>query len=236
MQNSTTTIKYFRSKTSSAFVLDMRGSTKIVRILSKVDKTKLKKYTDFLMELKLIMFEELTINKNIEISFNDTGDGFMCLLWHPRHALSALRIASGIDKFLIDNLGDLEKEIETSSDFPKLSHGIGLHSGSSVIYRIQKNSQSRDFAYGLVINTAARIESFTKVFINNSFLASGYFVKILRNQFKKYCRGDFDTWANRHLEKVVKRKIDINDAKEEGHILYSIKKPVLKLPYLKSST
>ncbi len=230
MKDSDNPIEYIGPKTSSAFVLDMRGSTKIIRRLTQSDKTRLKKYTDFLMDLKEILFKELSDNRAIEMTINDTGDGFMCVIWNKKHALRALKMASAIDKYLIDNLPDIEKEIKIDTDFPELEHGIGLHSGSSAIYRYNQNKLSRDFAYGLVINTAARIESLTKVFIDTSFLASGYFIKIFKGQFKNHCVGNFDKWASQYFKKVVTNKIDIRDSKEKGHILYTLKKPVLKLP------
>jgi len=227
-------ITNYGSKSSSAFVLDMRESTKIIRRLTKSDKRKLRIYTDFLMDLKQILYDEFSKTSDINMALNDTGDGILCLFWNKTHAWTALTIASGIDKYLSDSLPNLEKKIKLDTDFPNLRHGIGLHSGSSIIYRYKNNRIIRDFSHGIVINTAARIESFTKIFTNVSLLISGYLFTILKKEFGKHFEGNFEKWESKYLEKVVTKKVDIKDAKGTGHFLYTLKKPVLILPKMKS--
>jgi hypothetical protein len=215
-----TSIKGTHNKTgSSALYLDLRNSTKVVRTISS---SKLGKYTRFMLQLQDLFFSSLLRNDNDPtFALNDTGDGLIAVFWDKTHAWSALSIAASLHPYLTDELATLNSELKLPQDL-ELKFGIGLHSGGCKIYRCQE--LNRFFMYGVVLNTSARLESFTKQFSTVRILLSEYFVKVLNRQYKtKFSQGTFDQWKNEALKQVTTERAMISDAKDAGHILYTIK-------------
>ena len=227
--------------TSSCYFLDLRNSTRIIRELSLEDGTStretrknLKKHAEFMIDIHRQLENKLNCmsanNKKLEYFFNDTGDGHMCLFWDEAHAWRALDLACHIYVYLHSNK-KLEKHNEWIKKVLKkgelqLGFGIGLHTGGSVVY--EKKAFGRDYAFGIAINSAARMESFTKLFKKLKFLFSGYLCNFLKKQFANITINNvtnFDDLLNKQLVLVVEQKADIKDERPSGHKLWTIKKP-----------
>jgi len=210
------TINNYGGHQSSAVAFDLRNSTKVVRALSlQADRKKLRKHTDFMIELNKIVFQREAYDRRKSYAVNDTGDGFVFVSWAERHAVECLKLAVALsdhmDTMLVNHNRDLGLSEELSLDY-----GIGLHSAGSLIYRCEKIR--RDFIYGIVINTAARLESFTKNFVDTKILLTGYFRQALGTQLP---RGQLEKWKC-FIKLVTKYRVDIRDENSKGHTLFTV--------------
>ncbi|MGO8925750.1 MAG: hypothetical protein ACLQU3_02475 [Limisphaerales bacterium] len=193
---------------TSAFMVDLRKSSALIRDLS---------YTaTFQSEILKIMGMKRDIYNKIRkhfsadnsFTFNDTGDGLLFIMWNAKHAWSALfgaLTAYGVLKNLI-----IGKE--------RLGFGIGLHCGGCLVYRVKQSGLFRDFAYGIVANTAARVESYTKQMVNTPLLMTGHFNNVLEEQ-------DPSTYLKikDNIHRISDTRFLLNDSKAKGHVLYTIK-------------
>src|SRR3990172_4657582 len=224
--------------TSSCYFLDLRNSTRIIRELSLEDGTStretrknLKKHAEFMIDIHRQLENKLNCmsakNEKLEYFFNDTGDGHMCLFWDKAHAWRALDLACHIYIYLYH-----DKKLEEHNEWIRrelpglglnLNFGIGLHTGGSIVY--EKKAFGRDYAFGIAINSAARMESFTKNFKELILLFSGNFhTFLLKNQIK-----DINIKTAKKFEdikaqfiKISKCEADIKDERPGGHMLWTI--------------
>jgi hypothetical protein len=129
-------------------------------------------------------------------------------MWNRKHAWSALFGALTA----YDALKDLTIEKK------KIGFGIGLHCGGCLVYRIAKSGLFRDFAYGIVANTVARLESYTKQMVKTPLLMSGHFKDVLYNQDPhKFSQIEHNILC------ISNNRFLINDTKPNGHMLYTLK-------------
>ena len=218
-----------RNDGSSAFVFDLRNSTKVIRIISW--DPRLGNHIDFMMNLHEYMYIILYENcDQSEFAMNDTGDGYLCIFWDPSHALTCLKIAIYVREFLDQNLERHNKSLDLTGNSLKLGYGFGLHSGASTIYRttFTNNNLSieRDFLFGIVANTAARLESFTKNYINHNMLVTGNF----KDAFLDQTASDSlkCLFAENSAHALFLGRANIGDGKENdkkgspGHNLYAL--------------
>lgn len=225
----------YKEALSSCYFLDLRNSTYITREISlgadqksRKDTRRLKKHAQFLMRINEYVNRDLDhfCNKKLYY-YNDTGDGHLCLFWDKTHAWTALKIACSLAVFLdielkkyrLNELKTWSKEIRRDLD---LSFGIGLHTGGSLVYNNEK--VGRNFVFGIVLNTASRIESYTKQFTELSLLFTHNFylhlVKQIDHQFNK----EKHRYTNliKSINPVTNYKVDVKDSKARGHLLYTI--------------
>ena len=129
-------------------------------------------------------------------------------MWGHKHAWSALFAA--LTAYI--NLLDL------TIDGKKIGFGIGIHSGGCLVYRAFKDGMYRDFIYGIVANSAARLESYTKQLAHTPLLLSGNFKDVLKNE-------DHDKFSKieNSILSISKKRFLIHDEKPNGHKLYTIK-------------
>jgi hypothetical protein len=210
---------------SSAFLFDLRNSTAIIRLISW-DK-RLPKHIRFMMKLHEKMYNTIYDYCNPDkFAMNDTGDGYLCVFWDKTHALTCLDIAIRVQEFLESNLPRHNKELKLGREgIPKFDYGFGIHSGGSTVnkatYTKDSLSLNKDFIFGIVVNTAARLESFTKNYINFKFLVTGnYKDTYLEHATSKNLKDLFED-ENTHIQYLG--KADIKDGKEEGHDVYALK-------------
>jgi len=142
---------------SSAVIVDIRGSSELVRkrsyseSLDEYNKALLE-HTDFMMRLFKRIFERIeSLSLGNYFAFNDTGDGCLCVFWDTNHPLTCLKVGAAINEHLLEDQYVKENNIR---------FGIGLHTGGSLVYRT--SAPRRDFVFGIVANTVARVEKFTK--------------------------------------------------------------------------
>lgn len=209
---------------SSAFLFDLRNSTTIIRKISW-DK-RLLEHIKFMMRLHKKVYKTLYNNCDPnKFAMNDTGDGYLFVCWDKLHALTCLDIAIRVREFLEKNLPLHNKALSLGTDIPKFDYGIAIHSGGSTINRTTYTAESKiikkDFIFGIVVNTVARLESFTKHNIEYRFLATGnykdnYLQQATNTNLKKLFEG-----KSNYVHRFPGR-VNINDGKENGHVVYAL--------------
>jgi hypothetical protein len=213
---------------ASALIVDIRGSAELVRTKSYSDSTEnyneaLKQHTGFMLEMFKLLFARISsLSLGDEFSFNDTGDGCLCVFWNEKHSLTCIKIASVIHQHLLS-----QEYLHRN----KVEFGIGLHTGGCLIYRMALPIR-RDFVFGIVPNTAARVEKFTKNLRdsekkaenNPRMLFTGNFKDNLLRCLTKELRPNI----TREIVPVSTFRLSINDGKTEGHILYTISSNLIK--------
>ena len=118
--------------------------------------------------------------------FNNTGDGHLCLVWNKTHAWTmTMDIACSINAYLEKRIKEyyahhLKLWAQGYKKELSIGFGIGMHTGESIV--IEEKETNIKFAYGIVLNTAARTESSTKNFSNVNLLFTDYFKKRLEKQ------------------------------------------------------
>ena len=232
----------YKEALSSCYFLDLRNSTYITREISlsgdgksRHNTRRLKKHAQFLMRINEHVKKELDRLGNKKLFYyNDTGDGHLCLFWDNTHAWTALNLACSLAIFLetelkkyhLNNLRTWSKEIGHDLN---LGFGIGLHTGGSLVYNNEK--VGRNFVFGIVLNTASRVESYTKQFTELSLLFTHHFYIYLKKQidYKPIKeRKDYDSLL-KNISPVTSYNVDIKDSKSRGHLLYSISREKWKL-------
>jgi hypothetical protein len=221
---------YYEDTQSTCLFFDLRGSTNLIRKISLVKEKKDKsshirmaKHAEFMIGIHRYLektIEELNIDK---FYFNDTGDGGTLLFWDKYHIYDALIVACSLCIHLEKEILKYNKIIHSwGFESLKLDFGISMHTGGSII--LKNKAFGRDFAYGIAVNSAARIESFTKNLSDIKVLFSGNFMEFIDAQKvhlsseKKKALIKLKTY----LVKVSDAKFKINDGKEDGHFLYYI--------------
>jgi len=183
-----------------------------------------------MMSLNKKVYETLYNNCNPnKFAMNDTGDGYLCVFWDKLHALTCLDMAIRIQEFLDSNLprhNKSLKRLKRKKDIPEFDYGFAIHSGGCTIKRTTYTNGSitiyKDFIFGIVANTVARLESFTKNYVNFKFLVTGHYKDIYLNQSKyrnlRDLFGDRSYYVNKSLGRV-----NLKDDKATGHFVYGLK-------------
>ena len=212
-------------KGSSAFLLDLRNSTVIIRKISWDQR--LPKHIKFMMKLHEKVYETLYSNCDPDyFAMNDTGDGYLCIFWDSKHALTCLDMAIRIQEFLESNLPEHNDALNLGRDgLPKFDYGFGIHSGGSTIHKSTYTkgykSITKDFIFGIVVNTAARLESFTKNYINCNILVTGNY----KDTYLRHAK-DIDIqnlFEDKSTYVQYLGRANIKDGKENGHNIYALK-------------
>lgn len=220
---------------SSCYFLDLRNSTYITREISlsadgksRQNTDRLKTHAGFMMAVNEYVKRDLDrLANNKLFYYNDTGDGHLCLFWDKTHAWTALKIACSLALFLdtelkryrSDYLELWSKEIGHNLD---LDFGIGLHTGGSLVYNDEK--MGRDFVFGIVLNTASRVESYTKQFTGLSLLFTHNFYLHLVKQIEYKSEKEKTHYDSliKNISAVTNYTVDVKDSKSRGHLLYTI--------------
>lgn len=208
---------------SSAFLFDLRNSTAIIRRISW-DK-RLLKHIEFMMKLHEKVYETLYNNCDInKFAMNDTGDGYLCIFWDDYHTLTCLDIAIKIQEFLESNLPKHNESLNLKDDTVKFDYGLAIHSGGSTINRSAYTKDTmtvkKDFIFGIVVNTVARLESFTKNYIEYKFLVTENYKNAYLMQAADDKLKDLFEDKNNYVHRLG--RVDIKDGKKGGHIVYAL--------------
>lgn len=220
---------------SSCYFLDLRNSTYITREISlssdgkgRKNTDRLKSHAGFMIGINEYVKRELDLLGNNKLFYyNDTGDGHLCLFWDKTHTWTALKIACSLASFLNIELEKYRsaylktwsKEIGHDLD---LHFGIGLHTGGSLVYNDEK--MERKFVFGIVLNTASRVESYTKQFSKLSLLFTHNFYLHLIKQIEYKSgkeKSHYDSLI-KNISVVTNYTVDVKDSKSRGHLLYTI--------------
>ncbi len=202
---------------SSAVIVDIRGSSEIVRKKSYSDSSEnynkaLKKHTGFMMQLFKSVFDHIeSLSLDDKFSFNDTGDGCLCVFWNEHHPLTCMKVASVIYQHL-----SKDKYAKKNN----IGFGIGLHTGGCLIYRT--SVPKRDFVFGIVANTAARVENFTKNLKDSKKNREDDPRFVFTGNFKEYLEELLKDEEKNRIVRISDYRLFLNDGKNDGHLLYTL--------------
>lgn len=101
-----------------------------------------------------------------------------------------------------------------------IGFGIGLHTGGCLIYRI--SPLKRDFVFGIVANTAARVEKFTKNLKISKKIHQNDPQLVFTGNFKKNLVSLLDDKQKKQIAPISEYRLFLNDGKNEGHLLYTL--------------
>jgi hypothetical protein len=225
----------YNSKQSSCYFLDIRNSTNIIRAIS-LDKdktlnnteTRISAHSEFMLDIHKFLKTALERLGITDFYFSNTGDGHTCLLWNKTHAWTILHLACAMSNFLESRI-ELYKTTHLN-EWSRMygtknittGFGIGMHTGGSVINHQMVGNNN--FAYGVVLNSAARTEAFTKNFPTIPLLFTGNLKAFLKKQFPFLTAPKKTSWADYEsvITAVTNFPVDIKDSKTSGHRLYTI--------------
>jgi hypothetical protein len=207
---------------SSALIVDIRGSSTLVRDKSyskqgQVYNEAIKEHTDFMMKLFKCVFDCIaSFSLGDDFSFNHTGDGCLCVFWNSTkpftHPLTCMKVACVIHQHL-----SIDKYVKRNN----IRFGIGLHTGGCLVYRTTVPIK-RDFVFGIVANTVARVESFTKNLKDANKHKLDDPRLLLTGNFKEHLKPLLKNGAKKHIVRVSPYRFHLNDGKDVGHFLYTI--------------
>jgi hypothetical protein len=225
----------YNSKQSSCYFLDIRNSTNIIRTISlDKDKTlsnterRINAHSEFMLDIHKFLRSSLEKQGITDFYFSNTGDGHTCLLWNKTHAWTILHLACAMTMFLESRIEQYKTAHlnEWSATYGtknmSIGFGIGMHTGGSVI--THQTVVNNLFAYGVVLNSAARTEAFTKNFPTIPLLFTGNLKAFLKKQFPLLTAPKKPSWADYEslISAVTNFPVDIRDSKPSGHRLYTI--------------
>lgn len=208
---------------SSCYFFDLRNSTTIIRKLASTRSSLSVSRLEYHSKMMIKIYSELErilkeLNPN-EYYINDTGDGHLCLIREDNHALLILKVACHMAEF-VKPLIVLYNEEQGIRDIDlKIDFGIGIHSGGSVFRKVP--SLKKSFAYGIVLNSAARVESFTKTFPDTKLLFTQTFKTKLLGQLNKETSIS-SSEIKKQILQVTSIATNIKDGKSKGHKLYTL--------------
>lgn len=203
---------------SSALIVDIRGSSELVRRKSYSDSIELynkalKEHTGFMMQLFKCIFDYIELlSLGDQFSFNDTGDGCLCVFWNTNHPLNCMKVASVIHKYL-----SMNEYVKKNN----IRFGIGLHTGGCLIYRTSVPIK-KDFVFGIVANTAARVEKFTKNLKDARKNQQDDPRLVFTGNFKKYLEPFLKDEEKKQIVLISNYRLYLNDGKDVGHHLYTM--------------
>lgn len=216
---------------ASAFLFDLRNSTKITRYISSINL--FYSYVEFMMELHKFIYSTIYDKSNFrtdddEFAINDTGDGYICAFWSKYHPIDCLKIASKIWNYLNIKLPEYNKSILKNVPI-NLSCGFSFHTGALTVQRLKYNNKDdkfiyKDFMLGILVNTVSKLEKLNKLYVDYNSVVSGNFKKCFVKTAKTISRSDladlFDP-KNKFVKKSLGR-INIDDGKNRGHHIYML--------------
>jgi hypothetical protein len=203
---------------SSALIVDIRGSSELVRRKSYSDSIDnynkaLKEHTGFMMQLFKCVFDCIeSLSLGDHFSFNDTGDGCLCVFWNTNHPLTCMKVASVIHKHL-----SMNEYVKKNN----IRFGIGLHTGGCLIYRASVPIK-RDFVFGIAANTAARVEKFTKNLKDAGRNQQDDPRLVSTGNFKEYLEPLLKDEEKKQIVPISQYRLYLNDGKDTGHLLYTM--------------
>jgi len=202
---------------SSAVIVDIRDSSELVRGKSYSDSPEnynkaLKEHTGFMMQLFKCVFDYVeSLSQGDSFAFNDTGDGCLCVFWDQHHPLTCLKVACVMHEHLCKARYVKENNIR---------FGIGLHTGGCLIYRT--SAPKGDFVFGIVANTAARVEKFTKTLRDVEKNPQNDPRLVFTGNFKRFLEKLLDDGEKEQIIRISGYRLYLDDGRDEGHFLYTL--------------
>ena len=217
---------------SSAFLFDLRNSTKIIRCISYDER--LQYHINYMRDLHKFIYSTIygkysTGSDKDEFAINDTGDGYLCAFWSKNHSLDCMGQAIEIKKYLQKSLSKHNDKLELKKEGPRLDFGFAIHTGGLTVERVNFNDKGgrlihKDFILGILPNAVAKLEKLNKLFIEYNFVASGNYKSCFSNQADNIGNSELKKLFNDTSQFVHKLpgRVNIDDGKPEGHYVYTI--------------
>jgi len=216
-----------QNRDATSLVFDLRNFTVLYRQLHTKKERKLivEMMREIHLEVIKYLYEKSLLNEE-EFAFNDTGDGYLITFFDSKHSFSCILCASYIRSFLIPHLKRFNQKLGLGNNKVKYSFGIGLHRATARLIDVNINSQNGNLLKKKIIignssNSAARVESVTKNFLDVDLLITGY----TRKEARKECNKAFKGLLNKTGPFLIKLggRYNIQDGKKDGHSLYYVK-------------
>jgi class 3 adenylate cyclase len=217
---------------ATALVFDLRNSTKLYRKLKKLSEREVivEMMSGMQKEVMKYLFEKSGL-KETSVAFNDTGDGYLITFLDKRHSVSCVLCACYLREFLVKHLEKFNRRLGLSKGDVMYGFGIGVHRATVRLMPMKIESDDghvieRRVIIGNAANSAARVESATKNFIDVNLLITGY----TRQEARKECPKSFKKLFNKKgpYVKELGGRFDVKDGKEDGHALYIVKENFYK--------
>lgn len=215
---------------ASAFLFDLRNSTKITRSISC--DLRLTQHIEYMKKLHKFVYSTIygalsTGSDKDEFAINDTGDGYLCIFWSKNHSITCMKIAITLWRYLSKTLPDYNDTLGDTDQ--KLAFGFAVHTGGVTVERISFNDRGgklihKDFIWGILPNSVSRLESLNKIFIETNFVASGNHKKCFAKHAQEIGNTALKSIFNVERGFVNKSpsRVNVNDGKPDGHHIYTL--------------
>lgn len=215
------------NKKATAMVLDLRNSTALHRLLKQ--KTQRMLIVQMMIgiheEILNYLYEYSGVDE-IDFAFNDTGDGYLIVFINKSHAFSCILCAVHLRDFLNKHINKFNKKLKIDRSDLRYSFGIGIHTAYARFIEMEytttaKKIVTKKFILGNAANSAARVESMTKNFVDVDLLITGYTRQECHKQaqakFKKLFKKD-----GPYINQIGEVRHIVKDYKSNGHKLFTI--------------
>lgn len=212
---------------ATALILDLRNSTKLHRYLSKKKQRTL--IVNMMMgihqEILTFLYDYSGVDEK-DFAFNDTGDGYIVVFTNTKHAFTCVLCAAHLRQFLRGHIDIFNRKLKIDQNDLKYNFGMGVHTAYARIiemkYQIAPNKETiKKFILGNAANSASRVESMTKNFLDIDLLITGYTRKKSHQQADKKIKYFFKKNGD-YMTKIGDVRHVIGDGKADGHSLYNI--------------
>lgn len=215
------------NKDATAMVLDLRNSTALHRLLKKKEQRML------IVQMMIGIHEEI-LNylyeysgvEEADFAFNDTGDGYIIVFTNDLHAFSCVLCAVHLRDFLRKHIDKYNKKLKIDRRDLKYSFGIGIHTAYARFIEMEyktlvNKTVSKKFILGNAANSAARVESMTKSFVDVDLLITGNTRlkchKQAEEKYKQLFKKDGSC-----MNPIGEIRHIVKDFKPDGHKLFTI--------------
>jgi len=210
---------------ASALMYDLRNSTQITMLAEEANM--LDVHVEFMLNLNksiLEFLESSSVTK--EFSFNDTGDGCLVVCYDKNHPLTCFKIALQIYQYLNIQLKSYLGTVQGKLPIKEFNYGMAIHCGPCMIGDIYTTTRNiskkvRSYIFGVVANSVARLESFSKNYVHDNFLTTGGFRKELIASFKDADSQRMEKWTSMWERLENLGEVHLKDFKNDGHWVLS---------------
>lgn len=215
------------NRAATAMVLDLRNSTALHRLLKN------KKQRKLIVQMMIGIHEEI-LNylyehsgvEEADLTFNDTGDGYIIVFANESHAFSCILCAVHLRDFLSKHIDKFNKDLNIDRSNLRYSFGIGIHTAKARFIKMDYKTAankivSKKIILGTAANSSARIESMTKKFLDVDLLITENTRLKCHHQAEPKFKKLFKKYGS-YMNLIGEVKHIVKDYKSDGHNLYTI--------------
>ena len=208
------------STQATALVFDLRNSTKLYRKLNKQKQRELilEMMKEIHSKIFRYLYEESGVGEDF-FAYNDTGDGYLITFFNAEHSLSCVLCACYIRDSLKPLIEQYNEKLQLTDYDLKYKFGIGVHRSTIRLIPLGYKPPSGEVIKKIIIignasNSAARVETATKMFVDADLLITGY----TRQQAEKECNRSEKVLfkkSGQYVKKIAEN-LDIGDGLLQG--------------------